>query len=60
MQGVILFEGVNCSHCTKVENFIKNNKVEDNISFTRLEVFENSYNADILADKIIAEIEAII
>lgn len=49
--GIILFEGDNCSQCEKVDKFIIDNKVEDKVSFTRLEVFNNMHNADILADK---------
>ncbi len=49
--GIILFEGNNCSHCVKVDDFIKDNKIEDKIKFTRLEVFDNVANANILADK---------
>ncbi len=49
--GIILFEGNNCSHCMAVENFIKSNKIESKVTFTRLEVFDNTDNANILADK---------
>ena|SRR3989338_2912559 len=49
--GTILFYGENCRHCTTVDNFIKNNKLEDKVPFTRLEVFHNEINADILADR---------
>lgn len=49
--GIILFEGNGCAHCAKVETFIKNNNVEQKIAFTRLEVFDNSANASILADR---------
>ncbi len=49
--GIILFEGSPCSHCAVVETFIKQNAIEKNVTFTRLEVFHNATNADILADK---------
>jgi hypothetical protein len=49
--GIILFEGNNCSHCQTVENFIKNNAIDKKVAFTRLEVFNNTANANILADK---------
>lgn len=48
---IILFYGNNCDHCAKVDNFIANNNIEAKVVFTRLEVFNNSANADILADK---------
>lgn len=51
IKGIILFYGTNCSYCEKVETFIKNNKVEESVSFTRLEVFHDSFNASVLADK---------
>ncbi len=51
VSGIILFEGDNCSHCQTVENFIKNNNIDQKIAFARLEVFNNSANANILADK---------
>ncbi len=49
--GILLFEGEKCLSCTKVETFIKNNAVESKVAFTRLEVFGNEFNADMLADK---------
>lgn len=51
ISGMILFEGNDCSHCVTVDNFITNNNIEDKIKFTRLEVFDNSVNANILEDK---------
>jgi len=49
--GILLFYGNNCLHCVNVDNFIKNNKVEDKVKFTKLEVFNNVKNSNILADK---------
>lgn len=49
--GMILFEGEDCFSCIKVDNFIKANDIESKILFTRLEVFHNLHNADVLADK---------
>jgi hypothetical protein len=34
-----------------VDNFIKKNKIEDSLAFTRLEVSYDNANANILADK---------
>ncbi len=49
--GIILFEGNNCPQCVTVDNYIKNNKLQDKVAFTRLEVFENKANAKMLEDK---------
>ena len=51
ISGIILFEGKDCEHCAKVDVFIENNNVQDKVAFTTLEVFNNSNNANILADK---------
>jgi len=51
ISGIILFEGNNCLYCEKVDNFIKVNKIEDKVKFTRLEVFSNPKNTAILEDK---------
>ena len=49
--GTILFYGNGCSHCENVDKFIKENNVEDKIKFTKLEVFNNKENANILVEK---------
>lgn len=49
--GIILFYGDGCPHCKIVDDFINQNKIEDKIKFTRLEVFNNKNNAKILSDK---------
>ena len=41
---IILFYGENCPFCQKVEDFIKENKIEDKISFERKEIFSNEEN----------------
>ena len=48
---IVLFYSSGCQHCIKVDNFIKDNKIEDKVKFTRLEVSNNSVNANILVDK---------
>jgi|SRR3989344_94060 len=48
---VVLFYDNNCSHCGKVEDFIKDHDVEKNIDFIRLEVLHDSLNANALEDK---------
>jgi glutaredoxin len=51
VNGIILFYGNGCSHCENVDKFIKENNIEDKIKFTKLEVFNNKENADILIEK---------
>lgn len=51
VSGIILFYGDGCPHCKIVDDFISQNKIEDKIKFTRLEVFNNKDNAKILTDK---------
>lgn len=48
---IILFYGEGCPHCTKVENYIEKNKVQDKISFTQKEVYYNKTNAEELHAK---------
>jgi hypothetical protein len=50
-EGIILFYGDGCSHCKIVEDFILQNKIEDKVKFTRLEVWNNKDNAYLLAQK---------
>jgi len=50
-KGIILFYGEGCSHCKIVDDFISQNKIEDKVKFTRLEVFNNKDNAGILLQK---------
>lgn len=38
VDGMILFWADGCSHCEKVQEFIKNNNVEQKVQFTRLQV----------------------
>ncbi|MEK7562480.1 MAG: hypothetical protein AAB509_02280 [Patescibacteria group bacterium] len=49
--GIILFYGDGCSHCKLVEDFISQNKIEEKVKFTRLEVFNNRDNAQILLER---------
>ena len=48
-QGIVLFYGQGCSHCKNVDDFISQNKIEDKFKFTRLEVWYNKNNQNILA-----------
>ncbi|OGZ79648.1 MAG: hypothetical protein A2358_01640 [Candidatus Staskawiczbacteria bacterium RIFOXYB1_FULL_37_44] len=36
--GIVLFFGEECPHCKNVDDFISQNKIEDKVKFTRLEV----------------------
>ena len=47
-EGVVLFYGEGCPHCKDVENFVSQNKIEDKVVFTRLEVWHNQNNALLL------------
>ena len=49
--GIILFYGIGCPHCAKVEEFIKENKVDEKISFQEKEVYFNKNNANELLEK---------
>ena len=49
--GIILFYGNGCSHCENVDKFIRDNEIEKRVNFTKLEVFNNKENANILVEK---------
>jgi glutaredoxin len=51
VEEIILFYGNDCPHCKIVEDFINQNKIEDEVKFTRLEVFDNKVNSNLLAEK---------
>lgn len=42
---IILFYGDGCPHCAIVEEYIKENKIQDKISFVQKEVYYNQNNA---------------
>lgn len=48
-KGIILFYGEGCPHCKDVEDFISQNKIEDKVKITRLEVWYNKSNQELLA-----------
>jgi len=48
---IILFYGTGCPHCEIVEDYIKENNIEEKVLFSRLEVFNNESNAKILLEK---------
>lgn len=47
--GIILFYGDGCPHCKIVDDFITENKIEDKIKFSRLEVWFNKNNQAIIS-----------
>ena len=49
-EGIILFYGQGCPHCKIVDDFITQNKIEDKVKFTRLEVWYNKDNQAIIAE----------
>lgn len=49
-KGIVLFYGIGCPHCAKVEDFIKENKIKEKISFEEKEVYFNRQNAKLLAE----------
>jgi len=51
VEGMILFYGDGCSHCATLDEWIKNNGVEGKVEFSKLEVFNNKENQDLLINK---------
>lgn len=49
-EGIILFYGEGCPHCKIVDDFIKDNKIEEKVKFSRLEVWYNKANQKIIAN----------
>jgi glutaredoxin len=48
---IILFYGIGCPLCEKVEEFIKENQIEKKIPFAKKEVYFNRQNARELQEK---------
>ncbi len=48
---IILYYGDGCPHCAIVDEFIKENKVEEKVSYEKKEVFNNKENADELTGR---------
>lgn len=48
---IILFYGDGCPHCAVVEDYIKENKIKDKISFEEKEVYYNQQNSKELSEK---------
>lgn len=45
--GIILFYGIGCPYCAKVDEFIKENDVEAKVDFVRKEIRLNQRNAEL-------------
>jgi glutaredoxin len=48
---IILFYSDGCPHCAKVEEYIKENNIQNKISFVQKEVYYNQDNAQELLEK---------
>jgi glutaredoxin len=48
---LIYFYGNGCSHCANVEKFFEENKITEKVSFQQKEVFSNTQNAQLFAEK---------
>ncbi len=46
--GIVLFYGQECPHCKVVDDYITQNKVEEKVDFTRMEVWHDQANANLL------------
>jgi glutaredoxin len=47
--GLVFFYGHTCPHCQEVEEWLKNNKIEDKVKIVKKEVYDNQQNAQELA-----------
>jgi thiol-disulfide isomerase/thioredoxin len=45
---IYYFFGSTCTHCQELDQFIKQKKIDDKLSLTKLEVFENPENAQLM------------
>jgi len=51
VKDMILFYGDTCPHCEALEEWIKNNNIEEKVEFSKLEVYNNQENQKILVEK---------
>jgi hypothetical protein len=49
-EGIILFYGQGCPHCKIVDDFISQNQIENEVKFTKLEVWYNKENQIVLGE----------
>lgn len=48
---IIFFYGAGCPHCQDVENFIAQNHIDQKVKFSKLEVWFNKANANLMIEK---------
>ncbi len=49
-EGIILFYGDGCPHCENVDKYLADNKIEDKVKITHLEVWHNKNNQNVLIE----------
>jgi len=50
-QEIILFYGDGCPHCVIVEEYVRNNSIEERVSFAKKEIYNNKQNLAELVEK---------
>lgn len=48
---IVYYYGQDCPHCQNVENFLKENKIEEKLLFEKKEVYYNQKNAQELTER---------
>jgi len=48
---IILFYGRECPHCIDVEKYISDNQLDQKVQFSKLEVWHDKANANLMAEK---------
>ena len=48
---IILFYGAQCPHCQDVEKYIAGHQLDQKVQFSKLEVWSNQANANLMAEK---------
>lgn len=51
VEDMILFYSKTCPHCQRVEEFIQQNKVDQKLKFTKIDIKENQQNSDLFIEK---------
>jgi len=49
---LVLFYGTTCPHCKVVEEFISTNKIDQKLTISQLEVYDNKSNAVVFSDMV--------
>lgn len=51
-EGIVLFYGADCPHCKNVEDYISQNKIEEKVKITKLEIqFNNKTSPELLSNQ---------